>query len=130
MIHPGIKPFPTQKPPVGFMVRPWGSQKQYAHNQEVTVTLIVLSPGHRLSLQSHANRAELWIVLDEGAVIQVGEEVLHPKPGDEIWIPAGVRHRLSNTGVEVRVLEVGFGDWQQVDITRFQDDYGRPEFGE
>jgi len=41
-----------------------------------------------------------------------------------------MRHRLSNTGVQVRVLEVGFGDWQQVDITRYEDDYGRPEFGE
>jgi len=130
MIDSETKPFPTQKPPLDFVVRPWGSQKQYAHNQEVTVTLILLSPGHRLSLQSHSRRAELWIVLDEGAVIQVGEEVLHPKPGDEIWIPAGTRHRLSNTGVQVRVLEVGFGDWQQVDITRFEDDYGRPEFGE
>jgi len=130
MIDSEAKPFPIQKPPVDFVVRPWGSQKQYAHNQEVTVTLILLSPGHRLSLQSHSGRAELWIALDEGPVIQIGEEVLHPKPGDEIWIPAGMRHRLSNTGVQVRVLEVGFGDWQQVDITRYEDDYGRPEFGE
>ena len=123
-------PFPAQKPPVDFIVRPWGSQKQYAHNQEVTVTLIFLSPGHRLSLQSHAKRAELWIVLDEGAVIQAGEEELYPIAGEEIWIPAGTIHRLSSKGVPVRVLEVGFGDWQQVDITRYEDDYGRPEHGE
>lgn len=31
-------------------------------------------PGQRLSLQSHSNRAELWVVIDDGAVVQVGED--------------------------------------------------------
>jgi mannose-1-phosphate guanylyltransferase/mannose-6-phosphate isomerase len=30
----------------------------------------------------------------------------------------------------VRVLEVAFGNWQQADIVRFDDDYARPEAGE
>ena len=72
-------------------------------------------------------RAELWIVLDDGANVQVGEEILHPKAGDEIWIPCETKHRLSSDGVAVRVLEVAFGNWQQADITRYEDDYGRPD---
>jgi mannose-1-phosphate guanylyltransferase/mannose-6-phosphate isomerase len=28
------------------------------------------------------------------------------------------------------VLEVAFGNWQQADITRYADDYARPESGE
>jgi mannose-1-phosphate guanylyltransferase/mannose-6-phosphate isomerase len=89
-----------------------------------------LEAGHRLSLQSHSGRAELWIVLDPGAVVQIGETVHHPSPGDELWIPAGQKHRLSSEGAAVRVLEVAFGDWNQEDITRYDDDYGRPSDGE
>jgi mannose-1-phosphate guanylyltransferase/mannose-6-phosphate isomerase len=72
----------------------------------------------------------LWIVLDDGAAVQVGDSVLHPKAGDEIWIPARTPHRLSSTGPSVRVLEVAFGNWQQEDILRYEDDYRRPEQGE
>jgi mannose-1-phosphate guanylyltransferase/mannose-6-phosphate isomerase len=124
------KPIPSEAPPVASVERPWGFFKQYAHNQNVTVSLMTVKPGQRLSLQSHTGRAELWIVLDDGAAVQVGEEVLHPSAGDEVWIPAGARHRLSSTGPAVRVLEVAFGNWQQEDITRYDDDYDRPEQGE
>lgn len=124
------KPIPTEKPEADYVVRPWGSFKQYAHNQEVTVSLMTVSPGQRLSLQSHTGRAELWIVLDDGAAVQVDDEILHPAAGDEIWIPANSRHRLTSTGPTVRVLEVAFGNWQQADITRYDDDYARPAEGE
>jgi mannose-1-phosphate guanylyltransferase/mannose-6-phosphate isomerase len=124
------KPIPDSVPPVGRVIRPWGSFSQYAHNREVTVSLMTVQPGQRLSLQSHTGRAELWIMLDPGAEVQVGDRVLHPLPGDEIWIPAGVRHRLSSTGPVVRVLEVAFGNWQQDDITRYDDDYRRPAKGD
>jgi len=124
------KPIPADKPPVGFTERPWGSFKQYAFNQDVTVSLMTVKPGTRLSLQSHTGRAELWIVLDEGCEVQVGDEILHPHAGDEIWIPANTKHRLASLESEVRVLEVAFGNWQQADITRYADDFQRPEQGE
>ena len=86
--------------------------------------------GQRLSLQSHTGRAELWIVLDDGCEVHIGEEILRPKAGDEIWIPANTKHRLASLGPDVRVLEVAFGNWQQADITRYEDDYQRPDQGE
>ncbi|HHY89717.1 MAG TPA: cupin domain-containing protein [Chloroflexi bacterium] len=124
------KPIPSEKPPVKRVSRPWGSFSQYAFNEEVTVSLMTVEPNQRLSLQSHTGRGELWIVFDEGAVVEVDDKVYHPKPGDEIWIPANGRHRLSSSGPRVRVLEVAFGNWQQEDITRYADDYHRPEQGE
>lgn len=127
------KPIPPQKPPVAFVERPWGSFKQYAFNQDVTVSLMSVQPGQRLSLQAHTGRAELWIVLDDGAVVQVGDRVTTHRAGDEIWIPANEKHRLSGppTGATpVRVLEVAFGNWQQADIVRFEDDFHRPAKGE
>ena len=88
-------------------------------------------PGQRLSLQSHTGRAELWIVLDPGAFVQVGDIITEYGPGDEIWIPANEKHRLSCSAESpVRVLEVAFGNWQQADITRYEDDFKRPIKGE
>lgn len=124
------KPIPAAQPPVGLTERPWGSFKQYAFNQDVTVSLMTVTAGMRLSLQSHTGRAELWIVLDDGCAVQVGEEILYPHVGTEIWIPANTKHRLASRGPEVRVLEVAFGNWQQADITRYEDDFQRPDQGE
>jgi mannose-1-phosphate guanylyltransferase/mannose-6-phosphate isomerase len=119
---------PAGRPQVAEVTRPWGAFRQYAHNQPVTVSLMTVLPGRRLSLQSHRQRAELWIVLDDGAEVQCGEDVRAPRAGEEIWIAAGERHRLSCVGeTPVRVLEVAFGDWQMEDIQRFADDYGREE---
>ena len=121
---------PAQPSPVRQVVRPWGSFRQYANNEAVTVSLMTVQPNQRLSLQSHTGRAELWIVLDEGAIVQVDEAILRPNAGDEIWIPAHARHRLSSAGPTVRVLEVAFGNWQQDDIVRYEDDFNRPASGE
>ena len=83
------KPIPEEVPPIGRVERPWGWFSQYAHNQEVTVSLMTVKPGQRLSLQSHTGRAELWIVLDDGAAVQVGDETLYPRAGDEVVAPRG-----------------------------------------
>ncbi len=111
-------------PAARHMERPWGCFQQYAHNEPVTVSLMTVRPGQRLSLQSHSRRAGLWTVLDDGAVLQVGEQMLYPQPGAGIRIPAGVKHRLGSSGPALRVLEVAFGDWQQDDIVRHADDFG------
>jgi mannose-6-phosphate isomerase len=125
------KPIPADKPGINLVTRPWGSFSQYANNQDCTVSLMTVLPGQRLSLQSHTGRAELWIVLDDGASVQVGEEIRTHNAGDEIWIPANEKHRLSCTGDSpVRVLEVAFGNWQQEDIQRYDDDYKRAQSGE
>jgi mannose-6-phosphate isomerase len=120
------KPIPAAKPPVSHIKRPWGSFEQYAFNEDCTVSLMTVLPGERLSLQSHTGRAELWIVLDDGAVVQAGTTERTCRAGDEIWIPAREKHRLACPGNRpVRVLEVAFGNWHQEDITRYDDQYGR-----
>ncbi len=124
------KPIPSEQPEIRRGRRPWGSYSQYAFNEDVTVSMMIVEPGERLSLQSHTGRAELWIVLDDGAAIQIGDQIHHATAGEEFWIAAGQRHRLSSTGGRVRVLEVAFGNWQQEDITRYDDDYNRPGRGE
>lgn len=124
------KPIPPSMPEPRRVTRPWGSFSQWAFNEEVTVSMMTVEPGQRLSLQSHTGRAELWVVLDEGATVQIGENIHEAHAGDEFWIEAGEQHRLSSIGARVRVLEIAFGNWQQEDITRYDDDYNRPEAGE
>lgn len=101
-----------------------------AHNEEVTVSLMTVKAGQRLSLQSHTGRAELWIALDDHAIIQVGEDIIQAQQGDEFWIPPNTKHRLMGGEHRSQVLEVAFGNWQQADIARYDDDYQRPEQGE
>jgi mannose-6-phosphate isomerase len=125
------KPIPYAKPQVTLKERPWGHFSQYVSNQDCTVSLMTVKPGQRLSLQSHTGRAELWVVLDDGAVIQLGGQVTRHRAGDEVWIPANGQHRLACDGPNsVRVLEIAFGNWQQEDITRYEDDYARLVQGE
>lgn len=120
------KDIPAAKPDVTKVLRPWGSFKQYVNNSDSTVSLMSVLPGERLSLQSHTGRAELWIVIDDGAIVQVGDDVKEYQAGDEIWIPVNEYHRLSCAGdKQIRVLEIAFGNWQQEDIIRYEDDYKR-----
>jgi mannose-6-phosphate isomerase len=130
MTHYASKPIPAHKPQAHHVERPWGSFEQYASNAEVTVSLMTVNAGQRLSLQAHTGRAELWIALDDGAEVVIGTETHHPKAGDELWIPPNTQHRLSAPNQTVRVLEIAYGNWQQADIVRFDDDYARPEAGE
>ena len=114
------------RPPSVKVEKPWGRFEQYTHNLPCTVKILTVSPGGILSSQYHHKRDELWVVLDSGACVEMDEKVLHPKPGEKLFIPRGTVHRLSSTGgEEVRVLEVSFGEFDEEDIVRLEDVYGR-----
>jgi mannose-1-phosphate guanylyltransferase/mannose-6-phosphate isomerase len=107
--------------------RPWGRFREYARNQACTVWMVEMRPGESGSLQSHQYFDELWILLDDGAEVRVGDRVVHPKAFEEIWIPRGTKHRLSNmhgTG-SVRMFEVAYGPVNDDDKVRYEDKYGR-----
>ena len=51
-----------------------------------------------------------------------------PETGEKIFIPRGTVHRLSAAGErEVRILEISFGEFDEEDIVRLEDVYGRAE---
>ncbi len=109
------------------MERPWGRYREYARNEPCTVWIVEMEPGEAGSLQSHEHFDELWIMLDDGGVVQVGDEVLRPRAYDEILIRRGTKHRLSNeSGTEpLRMLEVVYGEVRDEDKVRYEDKYGR-----
>ncbi len=106
--------------------KPWGSFERYAHNLTSTVKIITVAPGGTLSRQYHHKRDELWVALDAGARVELGEDVVHPEAGEDLYIPRGTVHRLSAWGGgPVRLLEVSFGEFDEGDIVRLDDAYGR-----
>jgi mannose-6-phosphate isomerase len=114
------------RPPSVKVEKPWGYFEQYTHNLPCTVKIITVAPGGTLSRQYHQNRDELWVILDPGARVELDEEVLHPGVEEKIFIPRGVVHRLSSVGEdEIRVLEISFGTFDEDDIVRLEDVYGR-----
>lgn len=106
--------------------RPWGQFQQFVSNEQVTVKIITVEPGHRLSLQTHDHRGEMWQVLDVPIEVTVGERTWSAEPGETVWVPTRTVHRMANKGERAgRLLEVAFGDFDETDIVRLEDDYAR-----
>jgi mannose-6-phosphate isomerase len=106
--------------------RPWGKFQQFVSNEQVTVKIITVDPGHRLSLQRHEHRGEMWQVLDVPIDITVDGRQWQAQPGEMIWVPCGATHRMGNSGNRpARLLEVAFGHFDEADIERLEDDYAR-----
>ena len=113
-------------PPSIKVEKPWGKFEQYTHNLPSTVKIITVASGGTLSRQYHHHRDELWVMLDPGARVELDDKVLSPEPGEKVYIPRGTVHRLSAEGGEpVRILEVSFGVFDEEDIVRLEDVYGR-----
>ncbi len=107
-------------------VRPWGGITLFVRNQKCSVDWTTVNPGGKTSLHSHNIREELWVLLDEGAKVTMGYQVLSPKVGDEILMKTGVKHRLTNdTDHPIRMIVISFGEWQEQDQIRHEDAYGR-----
>jgi len=90
------------------------------------VKIITVVPGGTLSRQFHSHRDELWVILDPGARVELGKEVIDPPTGEKLFIPCKTVHRLSAVGDRaVRILEISFGEFDEEDIVRLEDAYGR-----
>ncbi len=59
-----------------------------------------LPPGHRVTPHHHEVLEEIYYVLAGAGAMTVGDETRAVGAGDAIYIPAGSRHTLANTGAE------------------------------
>lgn len=116
----------AQHPAVVHDDRPWGWFRKYADNEQCTVKIIKVDPGQTLSLQRHRGRDELWVALDDGLIVTRGDDVVTAAAGDEFFVPRGTVHRVAAPDTHaVRFLEVAFGVFDEDDIERLDDAYGR-----
>lgn len=105
--------------------RPWGNFVRYTHNELSTVKIITVNPHEELSLQYHNKRKEFWKVISGHPTLIVGDNRISANPDDEFEIVQGMQHQIISDDDEVKILEISFGDFDENDIHRLKDKYGR-----
>ena len=107
--------------------KPWGSYRTYEKKKNYLLKTITVDPGHSLSLQSHNNRSEFWVVAYGEALVSHDEKTCRLRKGEFVEIPVKSKHRLENdTNDVLHLVELQFGsDLREDDIIRYEDNYGR-----
>jgi len=105
--------------------RPWGSFERFTLNEPSTVKIITVNVGQEFSLQQHAHRDEVWRIISGTGTVTVGDAATQAKAGDTFAVKRGQRHRVKGGPDGIVFLEIAFGQFDENDITRFADDYGR-----
>ena len=105
--------------------KPWGQFEQFTHNETTTVKIISIDRGGSLSLQTHGKRTEFWQVISGHPVVSIGAKKINASPGDEFFVEKLQPHRLEAASDDVKILEIAFGDFDENDIVRIEDKYGR-----
>lgn len=114
-------------PDDGWDVRPWGGYKSLTMQDGFQVKHIIVTPGGKLSLQSHKHRAEHWTVVRGTARVTVDDKVLDLNANESVHIPLGAVHRMENPGdTDMHLVEVQCGSYLgEDDIVRYEDIYNR-----
>jgi mannose-1-phosphate guanylyltransferase/mannose-6-phosphate isomerase len=111
-----------------FEIRPWGSFEVLRDTDNFKSKVIQVLPGQQLSYQSHKKRAEHWVITQGHPEVVLNDEVISLKPGENVYIPLGAKHRIRNPSAteSVEFVEVQVGTYfGEDDIIRYQDDYKR-----
>jgi mannose-6-phosphate isomerase-like protein (cupin superfamily) len=58
-------------------------------------------------------------------VATVNDEKIQLSKGVEVNIPTGAKHRVEATTEELLFMEIAFGTFDENDIVRLEDKYGR-----
>ena len=88
---------------------------------------ICVYPKSRLSLQSHQERSEHWVIIKGSGKVQLGEDELILSKNQSIFVPKGVKHRIENIlDEDLLLIETQVGNYLgEDDIKRWKDDFGR-----
>ena len=105
--------------------RPWGDEEVLTMNETSTVKILTISPGQRCSLQYHNDRKEFWKIIEGEAMLEIGDQKIDAKVGDNFEIPPKTNHRINGKDKPGKILEISFGNFNENDIVRLEDDYGR-----
>lgn len=105
--------------------RPWGNFRRFTDNEISTVKIINVNPNQSLSLQSHNYRSEFWKVIKGSGFFEINDNKYQVYEGDEEYIKAKTKHRISSSDTGIVILEISFGNFDENDIIRYEDNYGR-----
>ena len=114
------------KSPVPFRdVRPWGEELWITRDSPSMVKILKVSPGEALSLQYHNDRDEYWYIISGDGNAVVGDANVKLKPGADCFVPRKTNHRILCGTETLTILELAFGKFDEKDIVRLNDRYGR-----
>lgn len=132
--------------PVIVQRRPWGTVEVLTQQKNCSVRILTIEADQKLSFQRHLVRDEFFISLDENIGLEICTETLDNLPddadindikeikslvlekGDYVLIPKGIWHRTKASKDRVRLLEIGYGAYDQnKDIERIDDKFGRTD---
>ena len=60
--------------------------------------MITVEPGQETSVHYHRMRDEMWVVLDPGLTVEIGNRVVEAQAGEEFMVAAEETHRIRNVG--------------------------------
>jgi mannose-6-phosphate isomerase-like protein (cupin superfamily) len=101
--------------------KPWGKVATYALNQPASVRMITVEPEQETSVHYHRMRDEMWVVLDPGLTVEIGNRVVEAQAGEEFMVAAEETHRIRNVGsTRGRVLEIAYGYTTEDDTQRLE----------
>jgi len=112
------------------IIKPWGEEIIYTpENLNYTFKQIKINDGHRLSLQSHTEKIETFVLIEGEADLIIGPdldhlETIHMEIKKGYNIPVGTIHRMA--GVRNAIILEGSAPETGTTI-RYQDDYSRPD---
>jgi len=96
--------------------RPWGYYEQLIEEKNYRIRRVYLFPGKTIYEHKHEHRSENWTVVNGTAQIALDGVIKFCKVKDNIDIPNGTNHQISNIGedvvifVETAVGEILHGD--------------------
>lgn len=105
--------------------RPWGNFRKFTENAVSTVKIITIKPNEELSLQSHNKREEFWRVIKGNGIFEIDDKKYIVEEGVEKSVPLKTKHKMKAGGDGMEVLEIALGDFDESDIIRYEDKYGR-----
>lgn len=105
--------------------RPWGNFERFTLNEKTTVKIITVNAGEAFSLQTHEHRDEFWRVLKGSGTIHIGEKDNDAREGDVFFSSRHTKHRVLGGPEGITFLEIAFGTFDENDIQRLDDRYGR-----
>jgi len=112
------------------IIKPWGEEIIYTpENLNYTFKQIKINDGHRLSLQSHTEKIETFVLIEGEADLIVGPdldhlETIHMEIKKGYNVPIGTIHRMA--GIKNAIILESSTPETGTTI-RYKDDYSRPD---
>ena len=105
--------------------RPWGFFDEFVINTPCTVKIITVNAGESLSLQYHNHRTEFWVIIRGNGFVTIGDKRTEAHEGDRFHIDLLTQRRVEGGTEPLVFLEISLGEFDEHDIVRIEDKYGR-----